>query len=357
MQKKIRIKDIAVMAGVSTGTVDRILHNRGNVSEPARIAVEEVLKKVNYKPNIHISGLSLKRKYKIIVTMPLAHSGEYWDSIGTGIQKALEEYENIQINCIFLPYNQYDIYSCRSTFNTTLREEADAVIIGPTFKRETVSLAEKLRDRGIPYTFVDSTIDGAAPLAFFSSNHYVCGYLMCKLISYITPPGSSIGIFQALRVGGESANTTVLRKKGFDDYYAENNMSNAIVRIPFSVTEPEKNEELMRNFFCDNHLGGIVVLNSRGSVIANYMGEKKIEGVRMVCVDSTSSNVEALKKGAIDFLIDQRPQYQGFMAMKTLIEYLIFRGGVQPENYVPLDILTKETIDYYTQFTDNAYYK
>ena len=70
MQRKIRIKDIAEMSGVSVGTVDRILHNRGNVSESARIAVEEVLKKVNYRPNIHISGLSLKRKYKIILTTP-----------------------------------------------------------------------------------------------------------------------------------------------------------------------------------------------------------------------------------------------------------------------------------------------
>ena len=68
MQRKARIKDIAEMAGVSSGTVDRILHNRGNVSESARKAVEEVLKKVNYKPNIHISGLSLKRKYKVVIT-------------------------------------------------------------------------------------------------------------------------------------------------------------------------------------------------------------------------------------------------------------------------------------------------
>ena len=57
MKRKIRIKDIAQMAGVSVGTVDRILHNRGNVSESARIAVETVLKKVDYKPNIHISEI------------------------------------------------------------------------------------------------------------------------------------------------------------------------------------------------------------------------------------------------------------------------------------------------------------
>ena len=37
MAKKIRIKDIADLAGVSAGTVDRVLHNRGNVTEDKRI--------------------------------------------------------------------------------------------------------------------------------------------------------------------------------------------------------------------------------------------------------------------------------------------------------------------------------
>jgi len=33
---KIRIKDIATLAGVSEGTVDRVLHNRGEVSEKVK---------------------------------------------------------------------------------------------------------------------------------------------------------------------------------------------------------------------------------------------------------------------------------------------------------------------------------
>ena len=44
MGKTYRIKDIAEMSGVSTGTVDRILHNRGKVSEEAQKKVEKVLK-------------------------------------------------------------------------------------------------------------------------------------------------------------------------------------------------------------------------------------------------------------------------------------------------------------------------
>ena len=34
--KRITIKDIAQLAGVSKGTVDRVIHNRGEVSEASR---------------------------------------------------------------------------------------------------------------------------------------------------------------------------------------------------------------------------------------------------------------------------------------------------------------------------------
>lgn len=50
MAEKIRIKDIAELSGVSVGTVDRILHNRPNVSKAAREKVEKVLKEINYQP-------------------------------------------------------------------------------------------------------------------------------------------------------------------------------------------------------------------------------------------------------------------------------------------------------------------
>ena len=52
MAEKIRIKDIAERAGVSVGTVDRVLHDRPNVSKPARDKVEKALKEMNYQPDL-----------------------------------------------------------------------------------------------------------------------------------------------------------------------------------------------------------------------------------------------------------------------------------------------------------------
>lgn len=351
MQRKIRIKDIAGMAGVSAGTVDRILHNRGNVSESARIAVEEVLKKVNYKPNIHISGLSLKRKYKVVITTPHVMEGEYWESIHSGIHHALEEFENIRVQCLIYTYNQYDIYSCREVYDQVAQTDADAVIIGPTFKEETVRLTKQLDERDTPYVFVDSPLENTSPLAFFTSDHYICGYLVAKLITSIIPTGSDIGMLQAVRIGDQSANTSILRKRGFNDYLNQKKIANSVRKIPFTAMEPETFDQQLTEFFHDRQkIGGVVVLNSRGGIVADYFAKNGINDIRLVCLDLTASNVRGLKDGYIDFLIGQEPEHQGFLAMKTVIEYLIYRKPVKVKNYTQLDILTKETIGYYNQF-------
>ena len=356
MQKKVRIIDIAKMAGVSKGTVDRVLHNRGNVSERAREAIEKVLEKVNYKPNIHVSAISLKRSYKIVVTTPEISLGAYWESIHNGILHALEEYENVKIDLRVFTYNQYDIYSCRQTFEKIVGFEMDALIIGPTFNEETINLCKKMDDRNIPYIFVDSTIENTSPLAFFSADHYVCGSMMAKLITSIIQPQTNIAIFHAVRRGDRSANTTILRKKGFTDYLEKNRCTNLVLSIPFSVTDPESNEMyLSRLFGSQKDTPAIVVLNSRGNLIADYLEENHIEGVKMICMDLTSANIEALKKGQIDYLIGQEPEYQGFYAMKTLLEYLIFKNPVVRENYVQMDILIRENIDFYKRLSNTIY--
>ena len=69
--QKIRIKDIAILAGVSEGTVDRVLHNRGDVSEKSRKAVNKVLEEMHYTPNIFARSLASKKHYRFVCMIPI----------------------------------------------------------------------------------------------------------------------------------------------------------------------------------------------------------------------------------------------------------------------------------------------
>ena len=49
---------ISRLADVSVGTVDRVLHGRTGVSEASRKRVEEILKQLDYQPNMYASALA-----------------------------------------------------------------------------------------------------------------------------------------------------------------------------------------------------------------------------------------------------------------------------------------------------------
>ena len=70
--KTIRIKDIALKAKVSTGTVDRVLHNRGRVSAKVQEKVLKIIKEMDYEPNLIARALGSKKTYHIAALFPMA---------------------------------------------------------------------------------------------------------------------------------------------------------------------------------------------------------------------------------------------------------------------------------------------
>ena len=64
------LKDVAREAGLSVGTVSRVLNNRGYISEETRQSVSQAMKKLNYQPNEMARALSRSRSSMIGVIVP-----------------------------------------------------------------------------------------------------------------------------------------------------------------------------------------------------------------------------------------------------------------------------------------------
>lgn len=84
--------EIAKRAGVSIGTVDRVLHNRGRVSTETREKIQKIIDEEGYQPNPLARHLKRNRDYKIGVIIPeLRKESSYWQLLYNGILKAVEE--------------------------------------------------------------------------------------------------------------------------------------------------------------------------------------------------------------------------------------------------------------------------
>lgn len=60
--KKITIADVAKLAGVSKGTVDRVLHDRGGVSRKSMEKIRQVIDELGYEPNVYASMLATRKE-------------------------------------------------------------------------------------------------------------------------------------------------------------------------------------------------------------------------------------------------------------------------------------------------------
>ena len=95
---KVRIKDIAERAGVSVGTVDRVLHGRTNVSALSREKVERALSELNYVPNHYASALASNKVYKIAAILPMHEVDSYWARVENGVEEVLRRYTDFMLS-------------------------------------------------------------------------------------------------------------------------------------------------------------------------------------------------------------------------------------------------------------------
>jgi len=93
-----------------------------------------------------------------------------------------------------------------------------------------------------------------------------------------------------------------------------------------------------------------VVFNSRVNEIAAFIEKYKLKNIRLVGYDLLKENAEYLRKGMVSFLIAQRPEEQGYHGIMTLFNHMALKQTVSKVQYVPIDILTKENLDYYINF-------
>ncbi len=179
----IRIKDIARMAGVSEGTVDRVLHKRGNVSADALKKVNDVLKKIHYKPNLIARTLGRSKHFRISVLIPEPRPDPYWTEVNTGIMQAKAEWENYGIAIDPYYYVHDGELSLELIANQALKSKPDGVVIAAIFYPQALSVFKKLQKAGVPYVLFNTNIPESKPLSFIGQDLLQSGKLAGQLMS------------------------------------------------------------------------------------------------------------------------------------------------------------------------------
>lgn len=350
----IRIIDIARMAGVSTGTVDRVLHNRGRVSEEKRDKVEKVLKEINYEPNMVARFLASKKSYKFAILAPTYSSGDYWQLVCEGIDKATDELKKFNISTEYFLFNQYDRFSFVNAVNSFKEKEFDGVLIATLFGDYVIKLSKELDAKGMPYIYIDSGISGQKDLSYFGGDSFGTGVIAAKLLLNEVGTAADIIIAHIRFRYKEISVQMKTRENGFMEYLENNNFRGNIHHIEINPDDYTKTLLEVKDIINNSQgLVGGIVLNSRIYELVTLL--EKLDAnqqnkIRLVGHDAIERNIKGLREGRISFILSQRPELQGYDALKAMGNYFLFKQVPEKVNYMPIDILIKENVDYYSNY-------
>ena len=349
MTERIRIKDIAKRAGVSVGTVDRILHNRPNVSAEARRKVEKALAEMNYQPNMYASALAYNKSYTFYLILPKHDSEAYWEEIEEGAKKATEARRDFHIEIQILFYDRFDDESFNNTCATCLEAAPDGVVVVPVLLEITRRFTDKLHDQNIPFIMLDSYMPDLRPLSFLGQDSFASGYFAAKMLMLIASQESEIMLMKQMKngivVSKQQNNREVGLRHYMNDHFPEIKIIE--VNLPQDGSKREYDHILEQFFSTHPHLHHCITLNSKAHLVGDFLLRTNRRDVQIMGYDMVEKNAQCLRQGSISFLIAQHAFQQGYGCIETLFKAIVLKKKVEPVNYMPIELLTKENVVFY----------
>lgn len=336
------IKEIAALAGVSRGTVDRVLNNRGSVNPATAQKVTEIAKALHYRPNK--AGIVLaaqKKNLKLGVILFLADNPFFADVL-EGVQEKAADLACYRCTVI-LKQIPIDVEAQLDAIDDLMRKEVNGIALAPCNDERIRVRINDLYEQNIPVVTLNTDIENSKRLAYVGSHYTVSGATAAGLMRLMTSGSVQIGII----TGSSDILCHTQRIAGFIDALKPDSARMHILSVvETNDDERESYEQTLRLlkeqptinalfFAAGGVYGGCRAISSLG------LGKK----LCVIAFDKADTTEQFLKDGVLSAVICQQPHIQGQKPLDLLFTYLT--SGELPESeyyYTTAEIRILENI-------------
>jgi LacI family transcriptional regulator len=328
---KVTLTDVAKRAHVGPATVDRVINERGNVSEAAQRRVVEAARELGLRRTLP-DGYRRHIRIEVVMARPelplISRMHEEFIRLARGLSGS------VTIHRTILKEETPERLSS-ALRNTT----CDGVIVyapdHPTIN-ETIAA---LKERGVHVVTMISDLSNSCRLAYAGLDHYkagrTAGYLMQNTVRIAGP---LVILCNHLGFEGHAK-----RVKGFIDCFRETNGDLTVAAIIAGRDERERSEVLLRETFTgQKDVVGIynVGAANRGvaaAIRANILNRRPV----FIGHELTQFTASLLREKIMSFTIDQAPELQAQFAVEVLLCEFGFKvsKAVSPPYNSPVPIV------------------
>lgn len=336
------IKEIAALAGVSRGTVDRVLNNRGSVNPETEEKIREIAKALDYKPNK--AGLALaaqKKKIKLGVIL-FSTENPFFSDVMVGINEKAEELAGYSCSVIVKQIH-IDTDAQLRAIDELIAAEVNGIALAPCNDDRIRNRINELFEQGIPIVTLNTDIENSKRIAYVGSHYTKSGATAAGLLRLMTSDDVYIGIL----TGSADILCHTERIAGFSNTLKPYSDHVHIVSVTEThddeIESYEKTTKLLKNhpeinalyFAAGGVYGGCRAVSSLGL-------EKKL---KIIAYDKAETTEQFLKSGILSAVICQQPRIQGKKPLDLLFTYLTTGEFPEKEHYyTAVDIRILENI-------------
>lgn len=325
--------------------MDRVIHNRGEVSAKTAERVNAVIEKLGYRPNLIARSLATKVNYSLAIFLPdSTDTNDYWHYPILGVRQALGEISDHGINIKFYFFDLKRKEDFLEKSKKLISDTPDVVITAPMFMGNENTVFTQLDQNKIKYVLIDSDISESSRMAFVGQHSERSGQVAGRLMSSLINAGDNI-LITNIQSGSDIIPVIQKRVKGFSNYISEHNASSKITEL--NIPLDSNNSDILTQQIENLQIKGVFVPSSRAHIVADLLKTQNVNGIKIIGYDLIKSNIKYLKDGLIDCLISQRPAKQGYHGVMSLFNYLVKKETNLQNIILPIDIILKENVDDY----------
>lgn len=337
----ITTQELADLVGVSRGTVDRVLNNRGRVSPHMKQRIEEAARQHGYVPAA--MGRALARAKNPVKIGALIHLARlpFAKEILAGLHSAKEDLAQLGGVVLIETVDSLDAEAHSEALERLLEQEVQGLAVTPIEDEAFKSrLARAHEEQGVEIVTLNTDSGGIPRSCFVGLDNFRSGQTAAGLIHMML--GKTGG--PVLIVSGTLANkTNSQRVDGFLQVLEEKHPEVQVPGIQFSQDDEETAHRVVAEALAATpRLAAIYMVSGGQAGACRALEEAGRSGeVHLVVHDTIPETIEYIKKGVIDVIIDQNAFQQGSLPPRILFDSLF--AGKKPagdHHYTEISIKT-----------------
>ncbi|MGV2103822.1 LacI family DNA-binding transcriptional regulator [Rhizobium sp. 21-4511-3d] len=334
---KITLAEVAERAGVGTATVDRVLNDRGNVSEDVSKRVLQAARELGIRrllPQTHRKMIRID----VILARPelplIARMGFEFRRLAASIDRSIVIHRTI-----------LEDERPETIAKALSRTTCDAVVSYMPDHPLVHEAVDGLFAKNVPVVTVISDIRGSSRIGYAGTDHYKAGRSAGYFLTRMSRAAGPV-IILCNHLGFQSHADRV---RGIKDFLDNSSEAWDIAEIVEGLDDRDKSELGLRAAF-RKYPGAVAIYNvgAANIAVANAI-RANLLAARPVFVghELTQNTAAFLREGLMSIAIDQSPERQVWKAVNLILRHFSYGDGKSPlplETEVPTVLYGPENI-------------